>query len=299
MRAHQAMGLTATLMGEFEAARAHCAEAIARYDPTIDGSDALRYGGDTAVVCWTYAAWARWIMGYPDQAAEAQREALAAATRIAHPFVTAFAFYCAVLVTFWRRDPDALEWARRLMTLSGEQRFVMWAYFGGTILGRRLCDEGRAEDGLAEAERTLAIGAGIGADLHRPYFMGLLAEIQAHLGRTSDGLAATAQALSLAGELRQYMWESELLRIHGELLLKQAPPDEPEAEAVFRRAIDVARTQQAKSWELRAATSLARLLARQARSQEARAVLEPIYAWFTEGFDTGDLREAKALLDSL
>ncbi len=238
-------------------------------------------------------------MGYPDQAVEAQRDALAGTARLAHPFVTAFAYYCAVLVTFWRRDPDALEWARRLMTLSSEQRFFMWAYFGGSILGRRLSDEGRAEEGLAEAERTLAIGTAIGSGLHRPYFMGLRAEIQAHLGRARDGLAATAEALNLLGELRQHMWESELLRIRGELLLEQSPPDEPEAEVVFRRAIDVARAQKAKSWELRAATSLARLLVRQDRREEARAVLAPVHAWFTEGFDTGDLREAKALLDSL
>jgi predicted ATPase len=175
----------------------------------------------------------------------------------------------------------------------------MWTYFGGTILGHRLSHEGHAEDGLAEAERALAIGAAIGSGNFRPYFMGLLAEIQAHLGRASDGLAATAQALTLLSELRQHMWESELLRIRGELLLRQEPPDESEADAVFRRAIDVARAQQAKSWELRAATSLARLLASQARGEEARAVLAPVYAWFTEGFDTGDLRDAKALLDSL
>jgi predicted ATPase len=185
------------------------------------------------------------------------------------------------------------------MTLSSEQRFVAWAYFGGSILGHCLCDEGHAEDGLAEAERTLAIGAGIGCGNFRPYFMGLLAEILAQLGRASDGLAVTAQALTLLSELRQHMWESELLRIRGELLLRQEHPDESEAEAVLRHAIDVARAQQAKSWELRAATSLARLLASQARGGEALAVLAPVYAWFTEGFDTGDLREAKALLDSL
>ena len=95
------------------------------------------------------------------------------------------------------------------------------------------------------------------------------------------------------------MWESELLRIRGELLLRQERPDEAEAEVVLRRAIDVARFQQAKSWELRAATSLARLLASKARGEEALAVLAPVYGWFSEGFDTGDLREAKTLLESL
>jgi hypothetical protein len=170
---------------------------------------------------------------------------------------------------------------------------------GGTVLGCLLCDEGRAEDGLAEAEGSLAIGDAIGVGINRPFLLGLLAEIQARLGRVGDGFTTTTKALALVDELRECMCEAELLRIRGELLLRQAPSDERGAEAVFRRAIDVARSQQAKSWELRAATSLARLLARQDRCEEARSMLGPTYAWFTEGFDTGDLREAKALLDAL
>jgi class 3 adenylate cyclase/tetratricopeptide (TPR) repeat protein len=299
MDAHRAMGMTSMLVGDFRAAHAHLTEALARYDPALDGSDALLYGHDAAVMCWSYTTLVRWITGYPDQAVEAQREALAVATGIAHPFVTAFAFHSAAWLSLLRRDRDALEWARRLVTLSSEQRFVIWTYFGGTVLGRLLCDEGRAEDGLAEAERSLAIGDAIGVGINRPYLLGLLAEIQARLGRVGDGFTTTTKALALVDELRECMCKAELLRIRGELLLGQAPSDEMGAEAVFRRAIDVARSQQAKSWELRAATSLARLLARQDRREEARSILAATYAWFTEGFDTGDLREAKLLLDAL
>ena len=159
--------------------------------------------------------------------------------------------------------------------------------------------QGRNEEGLAQIQKGLAASGATGAELLRPYHLCLLAEVCGKTGLLDDGLSALTKALAAANEHENRHCEAEIHRLKGELLLKQDDSNAAEAQSCFQRAIEIARKQSAKSWELRASTSLARLLANQGRRDEARAMLAEIYNWFTEGFDTADLKDAKALLDEL
>ena len=202
-----------------------------------------------------------------------------------------------------------------LLTLATEQGFPqVWS-------GARSCGAGRwphsghGEEGITQIRQALAAYRSAGATRDRPYYLALLAEASAQGGQTTEGLEALAEALALLATSGVRWWEAELHRLRGELLLQsgvQSPessvlthhsalrmPHAAEAEACFQQALDIARRQQAKSLELRAAMSLSRLWQQQGKRAEARELLAPIYGWFTEGFDTADLQEAKALLEEL
>ena len=152
---------------------------------------------------------------------------------------------------------------------------------------------------MAQVRQGIAAWRATGAVLHVPYFCTVLADVSAHLGHTADGLQALAEAHTLVEQHEDRYWEAEVYRLRGVLLLRQPGTPQAEAEAWLQRAVDVARRQEAKSLELRAAASLARLWQQQGKRAEARALLAPVYSWFTEGFDTADLQEAKALLEEL
>jgi predicted ATPase len=152
---------------------------------------------------------------------------------------------------------------------------------------------------MAQIQQGLAAWGATGAKVFRPYGLTLLAEVSAQVGQREAGLTLLAEALAVVNDRGEHRWEAELHRLKGELLLARATGHDAEAETCFRQALDVARRQQAKSWELRAAMSLSRLWQRQGKDTEARALLAPIFGWFTEGFDTVDLREASALLEAL
>ena len=167
--------------------------------------------------------------------------------------------------------------------------------------GWALAAQGQGAEGAAQVRQGLAAHQATGSEQHRPYYLALLAEAYGSIGQTAEGLSLLAEALATVDRTGGRGWAAELHRLQGELLLAQAGkrPQVPEAEACLHQALDVARRQQAKSWELRAAMSLARLWQRQGKRQEAYDLLAPIYSWFTEGFDTADLQEAKALLEGL
>jgi len=162
-----------------------------------------------------------------------------------------------------------------------------------------MAEQGRHEEGIAQIQEGLAASRTMGVELTRPYFLCLLADACRETDRLDDGLSASTEALAVANEHENRSHEAEMHWLKGELLLKQNQANAPEAQRCFERAIEIARKQSAKSWELRATTSLAQLLARQGRRDEARTMLAEIYGWFTEGFDTADLKDAKALLDEL
>jgi predicted ATPase len=185
------------------------------------------------------------------------------------------------------------------VALSSEQGLPQyWA--GAMILrGWALADQGQSEQGLAETCRGLAAWRSTGAGLVQPYWLALVAEAYRKAGQPTEGLTALAEALALVDNDGQRYYEAELYRLKGDLLLRQATPDVAQAEACFQHALAIARRQQAKSWELRAAMSLARLRQQQDKRAHAHVLLAPIYGWFTEGFDTADLQEAKALLAEL
>jgi len=167
------------------------------------------------------------------------------------------------------------------------------------LRGLAMAKEGHKEEGIAQIQEGLASYRATGAELYRPYFLCLLAEACMETGRFDDGLRALTEALNAADEHENRHYEAEIHRLKGAVLLKQDDSNAAEAQYCFERAIEIARKQSAKSWELRATMSLARLLAKQGRREEARTMLAEIYGWFTEGFDTADLKDAKALLEEL
>jgi predicted ATPase len=206
----------------------------------------------------------------------------------------------AAFVSQMRRDVPAVhEQAEAAVALSTEQGFPLWAAQGASLRGWVLAMQGQGEEGVAQVRQGIAAWRATGAMLHVPYFCTVLAEISAHLGHPADGLQALAEAHTLVEQHEERYWEAEVCRLRGVLLLRQPGTPPAEAETWLQRALDVARRQEAKSLELRTAMSLSRLWQQQGKRDAARALLAPIYGWFTEGFDTADLQEAKALLEEV
>jgi predicted ATPase len=240
------------------------------------------------------------LLGYPDQALQRIQDALTLYGRLSHPFSFAGAlFYAAILAQFCRDVQAAREQAEVLMTLSTEEGFALRLSNGMIIHGWALVAQREGEKGLAEIRRGLSAYEATGAYLTRPYFLALLAEGYGQVGQPEEGLSVLANALASVHRYGERFYEAELYRLKGDLLLALSVEQPAEAEACFRRALEVARHQQTKSLELRAALSLSRLWQRQGKRDRARNLLTEIYGWFTEGFDTADLQEAKMLLQEL
>ena len=298
--AHYALGLAWFCLGALPAAHQHLEEGIARYTPDQRRAPAFRMGQDPGVTCRVYAAGTLWLLGYPDQALARVHEALALAHELSHAYSLAFARYWVAYVSQFCRDVQAVhEQAAACVTLSTEQGFPYWVTFGTIMRGWALAMQGQGEEGLAQVRQGIADQRATGAALWVPYSYTLLAEVSVHLGRTEEGLQALAEAHTMVEQYEDRWWEAEIYRLRGVLLLQQPGTPQAEAEAWLQRALDVARHQQAKSLELRATMSLARLWQQQGKRAEAYELLAPIYGWFTEGFDTADLQEAKALLEEL
>jgi predicted ATPase/class 3 adenylate cyclase len=295
---YRALGTTLLFLGELASARAHLERGMALYDPQQHRSLAFRYGADPGVICRLYAAWTLWLLGYPDQALQRIHEALTLTHELAHAFSLAFALNHAAVVRMLRREGRATqEQAEASITFSTEQRIAQWLAQGVTLRGWALTVQGQGEEGIVQIRQGLAAWRATGAELTRPYWLALLADAYGKGRRAEEGLQVLAEALAAVNNRGECWCEAELYRLKGELLLGRAP--EHATEACFHQALDVARRQQAKSWELRAAMSLSRLWQQQGKRDEARELLAPVYGWFTEGFETADLQEAKALLAEL
>src|SRR5215475_89883 len=235
-----------------------------------------------------------------DQALARLYDALALAHELAHPFSLAFTWCLAAFVSQFRRDVQAVhEHAEAAVALSTAQGFPLWAAWGTSVRGWALAMQGRGEEGLAQVRQGPAATLATGTALIVPYLCTMLADVADYLGHPEDGLQALAEAHTLIEQHDERWWEAEVCRLHGVLLLRQPGTPQAEAEACLQRALDIARRQEAKALELRAAMSLSRLWQQQGKHAEAYELLAPIYHWFTEGFDTADLQEAKALLDVL
>jgi predicted ATPase len=227
-------------------------------------------------------------------------EAVTLAQQIAHPYSLGFASSFAAMFYQFRREGYAAQaCAEASINLATEQGFPLWMVFGSILHGWVLAQQGQAKEGIAQITQGLRIYRITGAELACPYFLALLAEAHGTLGEPEAGLTALTEALTLVDKTGERFYEAELYRLKGALLLQQNSVNQAEAESCFHQAISIAQNQQAKSLELRAATSLARLWQQQGKRQEAHDLLAPVYGWFTEGFDTADLQEAKALLDAL
>jgi predicted ATPase len=298
--AHYALGSMWLRLGALPAARQHLEAGIARYTPDQRRAPLFRMGQDPGVTCRAYAAWTLWLLGYPAQALAHIHEALALAHALSHPVSLAWARCMAAIVSQFRRDVLAVhEHAEAAVVLATEQGFPQWVARGTCLRGWALAVQDHSEEGLAQVRQGIAAWRATGAVLDVPYFCTLLADVSAHLGPTEEGLQALAEAHTLVEQHEERWGEADISRLQGVLLLRQPGTPPAEAEACLQRALDVARRQEAKSLELRAAVSLARLWHRQGKRDDARALLAPIYGWFTEGFDTADLQAAKVLLDEL
>ena len=227
------------------------------------------------------------------------------ADALAHPSSRAYAFTLAAALAQYRGAAQQTRvYAEALLALAREQGLVFWAAIGLCFQGWAVAAQGQTDDGIARLRQSLAEVHATGAALNRPRALGLLADIYWHTGQATEGLLALDEALTVVNRTGERYYEAELYRLKGVLGLQQAreagaSPLCTEAEACLHQALGIARQQQAKSLELRAAMSLARLAQQQGKGAEARELLAPIYGWFTEGFDTADLQEAYALLAAL
>jgi predicted ATPase len=298
--AHYASGFTCFCLGALPAARAHLEHGIAADTPAHRRAPVFHLGQDTGVACRSHAAVTLWLLGYPAHALARLREALACAHTLVHPYSLAFAQCRAAFVMQFRRDVPAVQaQAEAAIALATAQGFPQWTAMGTSMRGWALASQGQGEEGLALVRQGLTAYRATGAALWVPYLCTVLADVAAHLGHPDEGLRVLAEAHTLVEQQEERWWEAEVSRLLGVVILRQPGTPQAEAEAWLQRALDTARRQEAKSLELRAATSLARLWQQQGQQAEAYALLAPVYGWFTEGFDTADLQEAKALLHEL
>ena len=298
--AHYAVGGTSLHTGELRLAREHQQIAISIYDQERDRQLALM-GVDAKEGCLSYAGWTLWHLGYPDEALATCKEAVAFARDISHPNSVASAEFFLNIVNVLRRDASAAEkGADRVIAFSTEHGVgAAWLAFVAVHLGWALIEQGAKQEEIRRIQEGIATAHAAGADIGRGHLLCYLAEACMKADRLDDALSAATEALAAADRQEERYYEPDIHRVRGEVLLRQDGSNVEEAENCFRRAIAIARKQSGKSLELRATTSLARLLAKQGRRDEAHAMLAVIYNWFTEGFDTADLKDAKALLDEL
>jgi predicted ATPase len=314
LEAYHAVGSCSMWRGEFARARAEMEQGITLYQPQLHHALAAVYGGfDPGMGCLSCAAEVLWFLGYPDQALTRSQEALRLAHELDHCFSLVYALSFATWLHLYRGEGRiAQERAEALIALASEHGFALYGAQGTIQRGEALIAQGQWEEGVAQSQQGLEAFVG---DLMRPHHLALLAEGYRGAGQVEKGLAAVAEALRLVDKNDERLYEAEVYRIKGELVLQSGvrrPTSEgthrpkasvhtreSEAEQCFVKAIDIARKQQAKSLELRAVMSLSRLWQQQRKTAEARQMLAEIYGWFTEGFGTKDLQEAKTLLSDL
>ena len=301
LEGHHALWPVLVWLGKADAARHHLDRGMALYDKARHRSHAFVYGGhDPGVCCRKVASWAFWILGYPARGLEESLASLELAGELAHPMSMVVALVWACVFRDLRREfPAVREHARALIALSTEHDASQWLAAGTIMDGAARAELGEGPAAIAQIRRGLAAYGSTGAQLFLPYFLSLLARAYSKIGQPHEGLRVIGLALESTRTTGERVWEAELNRLEGELRLASDPDDVAHAMECFRRAIEIARQQAARSWELRATSSLARLLVAAGRRDEARRTLAGVYDWFTEGFDTTDLGEAKALLDDL
>jgi predicted ATPase len=311
------MGVTCAQMGEFALAMEHSEKALSQYDPERHHDDAFYYSQNPGVGMLCHAAWTLWFLGQPDQALQRMEEGLTLAHDLSEPHGLAHAFFFAAILHQLRREARlAQERAEVAIAVSSEHGLMMYQAHSTIARGWALIEQG-IEEGIEQMRLGIAAHQATGAEVTRSHFLTLLAEALGKARQPEQGLCLLEEALDLANHNGDRYYLAELYRVKGELLLMPAtgrgvsttatsgkagqaePPAVAQAEACFHQAIKIAQQQEAKSLELRAVMSLARLDQDQDKQKKARDLLAQIYDSFTEGFETMDLREAKALLDEL
>jgi tetratricopeptide (TPR) repeat protein len=292
--AHMVLGVVLYQQGKLEPALAHFRRGFEMFDPNIPFPDWP--GAHPGVQCQLYPALISWMLGYPDRSLDELRAAVRNAETLGHPLTLAQTLCWIALIPIFRHEPSAVaDYAGRALRICEEQRIAHFHAFAVCATGWALCASGESEKGLAQIGQGVD-GYGLGASQH--ILLALQADAQLATGKPEAALGSVTAGLQAVEKMGGAPLEAELWRLKGEVLLAGAGTVS-EAEAAIGKGIDVARRQNAKSWELRAAMSLARLRRQQGRHEEAVALLDPILVWFQEGFDTADLKDAKALLDNL
>ena len=325
LEAHRALGMTLLNLGELVAARAHAEQAIALYDPQKHHSLALLYAFDPGVITLVSHAWTLWLLGYPNQARKTCQAALTLAQERRHPYSLALTLGLTALVhQLCRERQAAQERAEAAMALCDEHGFRDLGLMAAVFWRWALAEKKPSKVEVSQLHQSMDAYRDTGSEAGRRHFLALLAEGYGKVGQIELGLRVLAEALDTVKKTEEHRDEAELYRLKGELTLQQATQKskdknqkskvetnpqpltpstqaevEHKAEECFLTAIEIARRQQAKSWELRVTVSLARLWQQQGKTTEAHRMLAEIYDWFTEGFDTKDLQEAKALLEAL
>jgi len=298
--AHDGLGAILYHLGEFAPARRHLEEGLALARRERQAAHLVPDGAtDHAVACLGHLAWTLWCLGFPVQALERSREAIAVARELSHPFsLTQALYWGAQLLQFCRDAGGTQERAEAAMALATAHGFAQQQSQALLLRGWALAAQGRHGEGLAEMRQGLEGWEATGARLLRPYYLAMLAETLERAGQVDEGLGLLSEALAVARHTGERSLEAELLRLEGELRLASDAEQQDRADACFRQALDVARAQEARGLELRAAVSLARLSLRQGRAEEARRRLQAVYAWFTEGFEIRDLESARTVLQA-
>jgi predicted ATPase len=302
LQAHHACWTAHHVRGEFFECAQNAQQGMSRYDPATHRLHVSRYGGhDPGVCCRIHGALALWALGHPRQALARSDEGIALATDLGHPVSLAFAHLFGAILRQWLGDPAAAEdLALKTKAICAEHALVPHIMNGAVIVQSWALAAGSGADGSDEAiRRALASLEAIGAQKRRSYYLTLLASILGRLGREGEALPVLDEALESARQTGEHWCDAEIHRLRGDMLHQGRLAGVPAVERCYREALAIAVAQGAKALELRATTSLARLWRDQGHREEGRDLLAPVYGWFSEGFDTPDLVEAKELLDAL
>jgi tetratricopeptide (TPR) repeat protein/predicted Ser/Thr protein kinase len=286
-------------LGELTQSLEHTKHMSEFYDPEKHGYLAYAFGYDLGVISLAFGAWSLWFLGYPDQAKEQMKTAIAHAKKIDHPHTLAFALVGGIAMQWFLRNRTGIDkYTDELVPISYDNGFLFWIGHAQIYLGERKTLAGQTKEGIAEMKEGVATLHMTGSETCLTRLMARMVAACKEMGEVEEGLKFVDEALELKCKFEEVYMEAELHRLKGELLQLRGE-EEQSVENYFRKAIDIARSQEAKSFELRAAMSLSRLLNKQNKKEEAKELLEDVYNWFTEGFDTADLKEAKALLEKL
>jgi class 3 adenylate cyclase/predicted ATPase len=300
MIGHRMTGISSMFAGHLAEGRSHFDQALALYDPVEHPPLAPRFGQDNKSSALSYRAFALWLLGYPGAALAEANHALSHAREIGHAGTIMNTLPLVTIVPFWCGDNGMTEGRiDEQIALAEEKNALFWKMFGTLEKGCLFATTGKAAEAIQIIVSAMTVFRSTGSTVFEPWWLLHLGWAHAELGQLDDARRCIDDALAVVETKQDRLYEPELHRIAGEIALKSPKSDLAKAQAYFDRALAVARAQQAKSWELRAATSLARFWRNQGKPKEARELLAPVYSWFTEGFDTRDLKEAEALLNEL
>jgi predicted ATPase len=300
MIGHYVLGNSLLFTGDLAEARAHYDKAVTLYAPSEHRPLAMRFGQDVRVAALSFRSWALWFLGYPDAALADADQALRDAREIGHAATLMFALALTPQAHFLSANYAMATAANdELLFVAGEKNARYWKAVGMVRQGNLFAAADKTSDAIQMITSGLTAFRSTGATLYVPSWLSSLARAFAEVGELDDAWRCIDEAMTAIEATKQRWCEAEVHRMAGEIALLSPVPDVTKADAYFERALVVARAQQAKSWELRAAMSMARLWRDQGKPKQARELLAPIYGWFTEGFDTLDLKEAKALLAQL